>query len=179
LGASEKWHPTRMRLDVAFGSKGEMLAASRCFPLFTQQRTSLNRVGMSVRCPTAEVTAFCSGAVPSLLNLREVSVTHTSGLGGRGGPDDEASNVPSTDIEWLDRLPLMHADIHRLYVHAGVDPNVPLDQQTEKTLLWNRYADGFLFGFGSYHVVHGHDSFPDGPRLYEGRTNLVHGGPVA
>jgi hypothetical protein len=80
---------------------------------------------MSVRCPTAEVTAFCSGAVPSLLNLREVSVTHTSGPGGRGGPDDEASNVPSTDIEWLDRLPLMHADIHRLYVHAGVDPNVP------------------------------------------------------
>lgn len=68
--------------------------------------------------------------------------------------------------------PLMHADIHRLYVHAGVDPNVPFDQRTEKTLLWNRYADGFLFGFGSYHVVHGHDSFPDGPRLYEGRTNL-------
>jgi hypothetical protein len=32
------------------GSKGEMLAASRCFPLFPQQRTSLNRVGMSVRC---------------------------------------------------------------------------------------------------------------------------------
>jgi hypothetical protein len=42
--------------------------------------------------PTAEVTAFCSGAVPSLLNLCEVSVTHTSGLGGRGGSDDEASN---------------------------------------------------------------------------------------
>ena len=32
------------------GSKDEMLAATRCFPLFTQQRTSLNRVGMSVRC---------------------------------------------------------------------------------------------------------------------------------
>ena len=81
-----------LRPNVRLGSKGEMLAASRCFPLFTQQRTSLKRVGMSVRCPTAEVTAFCSGAVPSLLNLREVPVTHTSGLGGRGGSDDEASN---------------------------------------------------------------------------------------
>ena len=84
----------------------------------------------------------------------------------------EPSNVPSADIDWLDRLPLMHTDIHRLYVHAGVDPDVPLDQQTEKTLLWNRYPDGFPFGFGSYHVVHGHGSFPDGPILYEGRTNF-------
>jgi hypothetical protein len=32
------------------GSKGEMLAASRCFPLFTQQRTSLYTVGMSQTC---------------------------------------------------------------------------------------------------------------------------------
>src|ERR1700720_3544218 len=32
------------------GSKGEILAASRCFPLWPQQRTSLDRVGMSVRC---------------------------------------------------------------------------------------------------------------------------------
>jgi serine/threonine protein phosphatase 1 len=79
--------------------------------------------------------------------------------------------LPSADIEWLDALPLMHSDVHRLYVHAGVDPDVPLDQQTEKTLLWKRYADGFPIGFGSYHVVHGHDSFPDGPKLYRGRTS--------
>jgi serine/threonine protein phosphatase 1 len=82
------------------------------------------------------------------------------------------SNVPSADIKWLDKLPLIHTDVHRLYVHAGVDPDVLLDQQTEKTLLWNRYPDGFPVGFGSYHVVHGHDSFPDGPQLYGGRTNL-------
>jgi hypothetical protein len=25
--------------DVSFGSKGEILAASKCFPLFSQQRT--------------------------------------------------------------------------------------------------------------------------------------------
>src|SRR5258708_8004192 len=28
------------------GSKGEILAASRCFPLYPQNRTSLNAVGM-------------------------------------------------------------------------------------------------------------------------------------
>jgi serine/threonine protein phosphatase 1 len=80
--------------------------------------------------------------------------------------------VPQTHIAWLDQLRLMHLDAHRLYVHAGVDPEVPLDRQSESTLLWKRYPKGFSGGFGKLHVVHGHDNFPDGPLLYEGRTNL-------
>jgi hypothetical protein len=36
--------------NVRLGSKDEMLASSRCFPLCPQQRTSLNTAGMSVRC---------------------------------------------------------------------------------------------------------------------------------
>ncbi|MGB8080444.1 MAG: hypothetical protein WCF83_08255, partial [Pseudolabrys sp.] len=44
--------------DVRVGSKGEILDASRCFPLFTQQRTSLNGVGMSVRCQERTRDAF-------------------------------------------------------------------------------------------------------------------------
>jgi serine/threonine protein phosphatase 1 len=80
--------------------------------------------------------------------------------------------VPQAHIAWLDRLSLMHVDTHRLYVHAGVDPDVPLDLQREATLLCKRYPKGFPGGFGALHVVHGHDNFPDGPLLYEGRTNL-------
>jgi len=80
--------------------------------------------------------------------------------------------VPQSHIAWLDRLSLMHVDAHRLYVHAGVDPEVPLDRQSETTLLWKRYPKGFSAGFGKFHVVHGHDNYPDGPLLYEGRTNL-------
>jgi serine/threonine protein phosphatase 1 len=80
--------------------------------------------------------------------------------------------VPQTHIAWLDELQLMHVDAHRLYVHAGVDPEIPLDRQSETTLLWKRYPKGFSGGFGKLHVVHGHDNFRDGPLLYEGRTNL-------
>ena len=80
--------------------------------------------------------------------------------------------VPQSHIAWLDRLSLMHVDAHRLYVHAGVDPEIPLDRQSEATLLWKRYPKGFSEGFGKLHVVHGHDNFPDGPLLYEGRSNL-------
>jgi serine/threonine protein phosphatase 1 len=80
--------------------------------------------------------------------------------------------VPEVHITWLDRLRLMHVDAHRIYVHAGVDPEIALDQQSEATLLWKRYPKGFPGGFGDLHVVHGHDNFPEGPLLYQGRTNL-------
>jgi serine/threonine protein phosphatase 1 len=80
--------------------------------------------------------------------------------------------VPHAHIAWLDQLPLTHLDAHRLYVHAGVEPGVPLDQQSETTLLWKRYPKGNPDGFGELHVVHGHDNDPEGPLLYRGRTNL-------
>jgi serine/threonine protein phosphatase 1 len=90
-------------------------------------------------------------------------------LASYGGDVDA---VPQAHIAWLDRLQLMHVDAHRVYVHAGVDPEVPLDRQEEVTLLWKRYPKGYPSGFGELHVVHGHDNDPDGPLLYEGRTNL-------
>jgi serine/threonine protein phosphatase 1 len=80
--------------------------------------------------------------------------------------------VPPSHLAWLDGLLPMHVDRHRIYVHAGVDPALPLDQQSETTLLWKRYPKGFSAGHGERHVVHGHDNFPEGPLLYEGRTNL-------
>jgi serine/threonine protein phosphatase 1 len=84
----------------------------------------------------------------------------------------DPSNVPAGDVEWLDRLVLMHVDRHRIYVHAGLDPELPLDRQTERTLLWKRYAADDIAGFDGRHIVHGHDSFIDGPKLFAGRSNL-------
>jgi serine/threonine protein phosphatase 1 len=113
---------------------------------------------------------------------------------GKGGDAALASyggdpaGVPQTHIAWLEGLRPMYLDAHRLYVHAGVDPEIPLDRQSEATLLWKRYPKGypdgcgkfhvvhghdtFPDGYGDLHVVHGHDNFPDGPLLYPGRTNL-------
>jgi serine/threonine protein phosphatase 1 len=97
---------------------------------------------------------------------------------GKGGDAALASyggdrtSVPQVHIDWLDRLQLFHIDRHRLYVHAGVDPATPLDLQREEVLLWRRYPKGYSQGFGHLHVVHGHDNDPNGPLLYEGRTNL-------
>jgi serine/threonine protein phosphatase 1 len=84
----------------------------------------------------------------------------------------DPSPIPQADIAWLDGLPLMHVDTHRIFVHAGVDPDIALDAQPERTLLWKRYPKGFKQGFGDRHVVHGHNSLAEGPELFEGRTNL-------
>lgn len=84
----------------------------------------------------------------------------------------DRSVVPPAHLDWIDHLPLIHVDWHRVYVHAAVDPTIPLDQQKEQTLLWQLYANDFPFGHGNYHVVHGHHQFADGPKLFDGRTDL-------
>src|SRR5664279_1321664 len=42
--------------------------------------------------------------------------------------------VPHAHIAWLDQLRPLYLDAHRLYVHAGVDADIPLDLQSEATL---------------------------------------------
>jgi len=44
--------------------------------------------------------------------------------------------VPEQHLRWIEALPLMHVDRHRVYVHAGVDPDLPLAAQDPDQLLW-------------------------------------------
>jgi hypothetical protein len=48
--SSRQINPSMERADVRCGSKPEKLNESKCFPLFTQQRTSPRYFGMSVSC---------------------------------------------------------------------------------------------------------------------------------
>ena len=80
--------------------------------------------------------------------------------------------VPQAHLQWIANLPLMHVDEHRVFVHAAVDPTIPLDQQNQLTLLWKRYREGFDLGHGDRHVVHGHHANPTAPIVTKGKTNL-------
>ena len=80
--------------------------------------------------------------------------------------------VPRSHLQWIANLALMHVDRHRVYVHAAVDPAIPLKQQSERTLLWKRYPEGYGKGHGRRHVVHGHHSTPQAPIVTPGKTNL-------
>ncbi|WP_170182190.1 metallophosphoesterase family protein [Phreatobacter stygius] len=79
--------------------------------------------------------------------------------------------VPEDHVAWIGALPLMHVDDGHVFVHAGIDPAVSLDQQTVPTLLCKRYHDRDE-GSGPLHVVHGHDKQEHGPLRLDGRTNL-------
>lgn len=89
-----------------------------------------------------------------------------------GGTDRDTSCIPEEVIDFVDRLPLYHEDEHRVYVHAAVDPKMPMDGQNKQTLLWECYGRTDPGGWRWKHVVHGHEQFEDGPILLPSRTNL-------
>jgi serine/threonine protein phosphatase 1 len=113
----------------------------------------------------------CHGLAELAWWERNGGSTTLASYGPLSDPSDPAV-VPPDHLRWLAGLPLLHVDPHRVYVHAAVDPDVPLQQQREQTLLWKRYPDGFSKGHGERHVVHGHHADPKAPIVSRGKTNL-------
>jgi serine/threonine protein phosphatase 1 len=96
---------------------------------------------------------------------------------------EHARELPPVHIDWLRARPVSHDDGRRFFVHAGIDPQRPLDAQDERDLLWIR--EPFLSDPRSYDrlIVHGHTPRSDGaPDLRDNRLNLdtgaVFGGPL-
>jgi serine/threonine protein phosphatase 1 len=67
-----------------------------------------------------------------------------------------AEHLPREHLEFLRRLEVAHEEGDYLFVHAGVKPGIPLDEQREQDLLWIR--EEFLLSEASFGriVVHGH-----------------------
>lgn len=90
--------------------------------------------------------------------------------------------VPGAHRDYLSTLPTMHLAGDCVFVHAGLRPGVPLDQQTETDLIWIR--DAFLIEAESFGplVVHGHTAI-DHATHYGNRINLdsgaAYGGPLS
>ena len=51
---------------------------------------------------------------------------------------NSAAEIPDDHVNWLRGLPLFFDDGQRFFVHAGVNPERPLDRQDESDLLWIR-----------------------------------------
>ncbi len=93
------------------------------------------------------------------------------------------SELPRDHVAWLRALPTHHDDGRRFFVHAGINPNPPLDKQDRHDLLWIR--EPFLSDTRDYgrFIVHGHTPLKGGkPDLRSNRVNLdtaaVLGGPL-
>lgn len=79
--------------------------------------------------------------------------------------------VPEAHLDFLQNLKLSHREAGKFFVHAGIRPGVPLDQQDEEDLLWIRQEfhddprdHGAL-------IVHGHTPVK-APELHSNRLNL-------
>ncbi|MEZ2131365.1 MULTISPECIES: metallophosphoesterase family protein [unclassified Sinorhizobium] len=86
-----------------------------------------------------------------------------------GGP------VPEAHLEWMDALPLIYVDDHRIFAHAGVNESFPLDRQTEHDLLWIRRPQLYSGSYWGRHLCHGHTPELDNPFTVGNRTNIDSG----
>ena len=92
--------------------------------------------------------------------------------GQNEGDEADVSVVLEEHLKWIERLPLMHVDKHRIFVHAGVNPNYPLNEQDPQDVIWKIYDDRDEGGHEQRHIVHGHHQHAHGPILKKNRTNL-------
>lgn len=76
--------------------------------------------------------------------------------------------VPKRHIEWLSVRPPYHLDGPNIFVHAGLDNSLSLNNQLVETLLWKRYKPneegGFFHGGVTTNVFHGHDILEANPQ---------------
>lgn len=92
-----------------------------------------------------------------------------------------AAAVPVAHLDFIDALPVFHRTQDVLFVHAGVRPGVPLEDQSEDDLMWIR--DEFLNDTTDHGhlVVHGHTPV-EAPEHHGNRialdTGAAFGGPL-
>jgi serine/threonine protein phosphatase 1 len=94
----------------------------------------------------------------------------------------QPSKVPQANLDWLASLPFFHEDAHRIFVHAGVPPHLPLTETAPSTLQWmlypseESYPDAEVHSDEAHcsgkHIVHGHHQSATHPLLKPHRTNL-------
>ena len=127
------------------------------------------------------------GAVVTLMGNHEVlalaAIDNSLNVGGwllEGGDETLLSyglsnvhELPTKTVAWLRSLRMMYDDGERLFVHAGVNPEKPLDAQDDMDVLWIRepfLSDGRDYG---RLIVHGHTPTRNGkPDLRANRLNL-------
>lgn len=91
--------------------------------------------------------------------------------------------LPDAHVDWVRSLRLSHDDGRRFFVHAGIDPERPLDAQQDTDLFWIR--EPFLSDRRDHGrlIVHGHTPVTTRkPDLRANRLNIdtgaVFGGPL-
>ena len=92
--------------------------------------------------------------------------------------DVDLSVIPIEHLRWMKNLPIKIETENHFFVHAGVKPYVPLDEQDPNDMMWIRYffmqeADAENPYDWGKHIVHGHTPHQScRAELKHNRTNL-------
>ena len=82
------------------------------------------------------------------------------------------NNIPKNHLQFFNNLTLSHQWGEYFFVHAGIDPDVPLDKQDKNTLIWQRRSKFFSnTKVLEKIIVHGHTPQPKIENLVN-RINL-------
>jgi serine/threonine protein phosphatase 1 len=82
-----------------------------------------------------------------------------------------AETLPQETQNWLRDLPLRFDSGNVHVVHAAADPDLPMDAQTERMLLWGHEKFDKKFRNDEQWVVHGH-TITEEPYALSGRINI-------
>jgi serine/threonine protein phosphatase 1 len=92
--------------------------------------------------------------------------------------------VPQEHLDWIEQLPVSFEDDQRIFVHAGLPPDIPLAEVKPAIAQWMlyQYDDVEVYNGAEYyqdaphcsgkHLVHGHHQSATHPLLKPHRTNL-------
>ena len=131
----------------------------------------------------------CAGVVESYLHPKIGGAATLESYGVKNAADrplapvhaEAVAAVPEAHLQFLESRSTYYQRGGVIYVHAGIRPGIPIEQQTEDDLVWIR--KGFLEDtrdFGAL-IVHGHTAL-DAPMHYGNRVNIdssaAYGGPL-
>jgi serine/threonine protein phosphatase 1 len=141
-----------------------------------------SRLGGNAICLLGNHEALALSAIDDELNA-ENWIWNGGDMTLRSYHASTARELPAQHVAWFRSLRLTFDDGLRFYVHAGVNPARPLDQQNKHDLLWIR--EPFLSSHKDYGrlIVHGHTpTATDKPDLRRNRLNIdtgaAYGGPL-
>ncbi len=81
--------------------------------------------------------------------------------------------IPDEHLEFMQDALDYHATDTEIFVHAGIDPGVPLDQQSVWALRWERFAPERGDPPGNKRLICGHTAQPGGLPVIAGRWTCI------
>lgn len=95
--------------------------------------------------------------------------------GGKATIDSYSGPVPASHLALLSGAPLYHLEDNRLFVHAGINPALPLEKQDSNTFLWDRaLASLALDGY----KTRGQRRLTSFDEIYIGHTPIAYPAPI-